>query len=180
MRPLRIGRVVSAIAEYNSYAASLCRFRYTQEMGRPELQLRLVQGGCILFIVLCAFCLHFGVLGSFEPAGREIKLVQFLMIVGAIWSAVVGFTFQRKLGRTAKRSQQGGSKSTPFTRWKAGHVMRLGSATSVGTWGLVLYYFHGPLRVVDTVLAVALVLLIAWKPSPSPDRNTAGKESVHP
>ena len=31
--------------------------------------------------------------------------------------------------------------------------MRLGSATSVGMWGLILYYFLGPLWVVDTVLA---------------------------
>jgi hypothetical protein len=68
-------------------------------MAKPDLQLRLVQGGCILFIVLYILLLHLGVLGSLEPAGREIKLVQFLIIVGAVWSAVVGFTFQRKLSR---------------------------------------------------------------------------------
>jgi len=149
-------------------------------MDKPALQLRLVQGGCLLFIVLCVLFLHFGLLGSLEPAGREIKLVQFLMIVGASWSAIVGFTFQSKLSRTAKRPQRAGSKSTPFTRWKAGHVMRLASATSVGTWGLALYYFHGPLWVVDTVLAVALVLLIAWKPDPAPDDTVANEQSSHP
>jgi hypothetical protein len=31
---------------YNSYAASLRPFRYTQKMAKPNLQLRLVQGGC--------------------------------------------------------------------------------------------------------------------------------------
>jgi hypothetical protein len=69
---------------YNSYAAGLRPFRYTQKMAKPDLQLRLVQGGCILFIVLYILLLHLGVLGSLEPAGREIKLVQLLIIVGAV------------------------------------------------------------------------------------------------
>ena len=149
-------------------------------MAKAELQLRLVQGGCLLFLVVCIFLLHFGVLGGLETAGRELKLVQFLMIVGAIWSAVVGFTFQRKLNRTATKPQRSGSKSTPFTRWKAGHVMRLGSATSVGTWGLALYYFQAPLWAVDTILALALILLLAWKPNTNPDSKIAGAPTVHP
>ena len=95
------------------------------------------------------------------------------MLVGAIWSAIVGFTLQRKVNRTAKRPQRAGSKSTPFTRWKAGHLMRLASATLVANWGLLLYYFQGPLWVVDTVFAAALILLIAWKPGTSPDNKIA-------
>lgn len=145
-------------------------------MANPELQLRLVQGGCVLFLVLCILLLHLGLLGSLEPAGREIKLLQLLMIVGAVWSAVVGFTFQRKLSRISK-SRRVGSKSTPFTRWKAGHIMRLASATSVGNWGLALYYFHGPLWLVDTALAVSLILLIAWKPSLAPEKNMGDEQS---
>src|SRR5579864_9556851 len=140
-------------------------------MAKPELQLRLVQGGCMLFIVLCILLLHLGVLGSLESAGREIKVVQLLIIVGAVWSAVVGFTFQGKLSRSSK-PRRVGSKSTPFTRWKAGHIMRLVSATSVGNWGLAMYYFHGPLWLVDTALAVALVLLIAWQPGLGPETKS--------
>jgi len=71
-------------------------------MAKPDLQLRLFQGGCMLFIVLCILLLHLGVLGSLEPAGREIRLVQLLIIVGAAWSAVVGFTFQRKLSELGR------------------------------------------------------------------------------
>jgi len=149
-------------------------------MGKPEFQLRLLQGGCLLFLVVCTLLLHFGALGSLEPAGRELKLRQLSMIVGAIWSAVVGFTFQRKVNRTATRPRRAESKSTPFTRWKAGHVMRIASATSVGTWGLALYYFHGPLWVVDTVLAAALILLVAWKPDTSPNNQIANVPSVRP
>jgi hypothetical protein len=147
-------------------------------MAKPEVQLRLVQGACMLFIVLCILLLHLGVLGSLEPAGRKIKVVQLLIIVGAVWSAVVGFTFQRKLSRISK-PRRVESKSTPFTRWKAGHIMRLASATSVGSWGLAMYYFQGPLWLVDTVLAVALVLLIAWKPGFGPENKIANEQSRH-
>lgn len=149
-------------------------------MGKPERQLRLLQGGCLLFLVICILLLHFGALGSLEPAGRELKFRQLLMLVGAIWSAVVGFTFQRKVTRTATRPRRAGSKSTPFTRWTAGHVMRLVSATSVGNWGLALYYFHGPLWVIDTVLGAALILLVAWRPDTSPNNQIASTPSVHP
>jgi hypothetical protein len=58
--------------------------------------------------------------------------------------------------------------------------MRLASATSVGTSGLALYYFLGPLWLVDTVLAVALVLLIAWKPGLNPENKIANEQSPHP
>ena|SRR5580693_3178024 len=104
-------------------------------MGKPERQLRLFQGGSILFLVVCIFLLYFGVLGSLEPDGRRMNFIQFLVIVGAIWSAVVGFTFQRRMTRSTTRLQRPTAKSTPFTRWRAGHVMRLGSATSVGMCG---------------------------------------------
>jgi len=137
-------------------------------MGKPEFQLRLFQGGCLLFLVGSILLLHFGALGSLEPAGRELKLTQFLMLVGAIWSAAGGFTFQRKLSRIATKPRRSGTKSTQFTRWKAGNVARLATATSVGTWGIALYYFRSPLWVVDMVLAVGLVLLLAWRPGTSP------------
>lgn len=57
--------------------------------------------------------------------------------------------------------------------------MRLASATSVGNWGLAMYYFHGPLWLVDTVLAVAFGLLIAWKPGLGPENNTANEQLRH-
>ena len=77
-------------------------------MGKPELQLRFLQGGCLLFLVICILLLHFGALGSLEPAGRELKFRQLLMLVGAIWSAVVELTFQRKVTRTATRPRRAG------------------------------------------------------------------------
>jgi hypothetical protein len=171
-------RVIGVIADYDSDAASLGRSRYTQEMERPERRLRLVQASCILFIVLCLLLLHFGALGSLEPAGREIKLVQFLMIVGAIWSAIVGFTFQRKVNRTATRPRRPSAKSTPLSRWMVGHFMRLASGTSVGMWGLALYYFRASLWLVNTTLGAGLALLLIWKPGASPDIAIAKNSSA--
>jgi len=147
-------------------------------MEKPEQQLRLIQGGCTLFVVLCILLLHLGVLGSPEPSGREIKLVQLLMIVGAIWSAVVGFTFQRRVNRAATRPRRPSTTSTPLSRWMVGHIMRLATGTSVGMWGLTLYYFHGPLWLVNAVLAAGLALLLIWKPGARPNIVMAKNQSV--
>lgn len=163
---VRVGRVRTP--SYDSYTPTLCGLATLRTMEKPELQLRLLQGGCLLFVVAWILLLHFGALGSLEPGGRELKLTQLLMLVGAIWSAAVGFTFQRKLTRIATQSRRSGNKSTPSTRRKAGHIVRLATATSVGTWGILLYYFRGPLWVVDTVSAIALILLVVWKPGGSP------------
>jgi hypothetical protein len=38
---------------------------------------------------------------------------------------------------------------------------------------MALYYFHGPLWLVDMVSAVALILLVAWKPGASPNAKCA-------
>jgi hypothetical protein len=140
-------------------------------MEKPEFQLRLLQGGCLLFVVAWILLLHFGALGSLEPAGRELKLTQLLMLVGAIWSAVGGFTFQRRLTRIATRSRRSANKSTPFTRWKAGHIGGLAMSTSVASWGMALYYFRGPLWVIDTDSAAALILLATWKPGSIPNAS---------
>jgi hypothetical protein len=122
---------MSEISWLRPLHSTLRAFATLRDMGKPEFELRLLQGGCLFFLVVWILLLHFGALGSLEPAGRELKFTQLLMLVGALWSAVVGFTFQRKLTRIATRSRRSGTTSTPFTRWKAGHVMRLATATSV-------------------------------------------------
>src|SRR6266852_2970338 len=104
-------------------------------MSKPERQLRLVQVGCILLVAFCIFVRH---IGSHESHGA-ISLGQWLVIVAAIWSAVGGFTLQRRITSAPTRSQRRSGRSTPFTRWRAGNIVRLWSATAVGLWALVLY-----------------------------------------
>src|SRR6266851_9431010 len=84
-------------------------------MNKPERQLRLVQVGCILLVASCIFVRH---MGSHE-SHNAISFGQWLVIVGAIWSAVGGFTLQRRITSAPTRSQRLSGRSTPFTRWRA-------------------------------------------------------------
>ena len=133
-------------------------------MSKPERQLRLVQVGCILLVASCIFVRH---IGSHESR-NAISLGQWLVIVAAIWSAVGGFTLQRRITSAPTRSQRLSGRSTPFTRWRAGNIVRVWSATAVGLWALVLYTIGGPSWLVNLFFAVGLLLLVAWSPGTSP------------
>jgi hypothetical protein len=134
-------------------------------MTKPERQLRMVQLAYVLFLVLCILLVYFGVLGDREPTST-INVTQALVVLLALWSGVSGFTLQRRL---RLRTQRTSTKSTLFTRWKVGHVFRLCSAMAVGLWGLVLYEIRGPLWIDDVLFAVALILLLVWRPGASPE-----------
>src|SRR5260370_39491381 len=99
-------------------------------MNKPERQLRLVQVGCILLVASCIFVRH---MGSHE-SHNAISFGQWLVIVGAIWSAGGGFTLQRRITSAPTRSQRLSGRSTPLTPWRAGNSGRLWGAVSIGTW----------------------------------------------
>ena|SRR5438128_1660128 len=134
-------------------------------MTKAERPLRFVQLACILFLVFCILLVYFGVLRNGEPS-PAISLTQGVVILLALWSAVSGFTYQRRL--LSGRAQRTSTKSTPFTRWRAGHIFRLWSAMAVALWGLLLNAIHGPLWIVGVLLAVGLILLLIWRPGVSP------------
>jgi hypothetical protein len=133
-------------------------------MSRPERQLRLVQGGEILFIVMCFFVKRIGTVES----GDSISAGQWVAIVAAIWCGVSGFTLQRRVNRIETRPPKRARKSTPLGRWRAGHLLRLTAATAVGLWGLVLHYSRGPEWIVNAFLGLALLLLLIWMPGAPP------------
>jgi FtsH-binding integral membrane protein len=132
-------------------------------VSKPEIQLRLVQAACVV-MVLASIGVSLGV----QRTPHGIMSVHWLMIVLAIWSAVSGFTLQRRIVNGPDRSQRRPKKSTPFTRWRAGNLARLSSAMSVGLWGLVLCEFGGPAWLVNTFFAIGLLLLLIWRPGASP------------
>lgn len=129
-------------------------------MSKPESQLRIVQLICLLFLaaMLCQiyFLPHIG--------NQASALSQTLVTFAAIWSAVSGFSLQRKI--VAIRSVT--AKSTPFSRWRTGHLLRLAFATSVGVWAYFLYVIGGLPWLVNVLFGLALVLLLVWKPGTRP------------
>src|SRR5882762_6723282 len=125
-----------------------------------ERQLRLVQVACILLVVACILVTNFGK----HERPDAITITQWLVIVSAIWTAVSGFTVQRRI----VRPRPGSGRSTPFSRWRAGHMLRLWSAAMVGAWALVLHEIGGPAWLVDTLFTLGLLLLLTWRPGASP------------
>jgi len=132
-------------------------------MNTPMRHLRLMQVGCILLVLACIWVSR---LGKHESQGG-ITAVHWVVTGAALWSAVSGFTLQRKLSRTPK-SQRVSNTSTPASRWKAGHVLRLASAAAVAMWALYLSELGGPPVLVNALFAIGVVLLLIWKPGAIP------------
>jgi len=133
-------------------------------MAKPERQLRMIQIACIVllgcFTVLAYVTAH----QNSQPA-THIGLGQGIIVVFALWPGVWGFLMQRTLLR---RRQPTSSKSTPFTRWRTGHIFRLWSAVTVGIWALLLVEFHGPLWISYVLFGFAMLLLLIWRPDAFP------------
>jgi hypothetical protein len=125
-------------------------------------QLRLIQIGCIILVVACGIAAYFA-----NDNSRTLWIAYQLLIgVAAFWSAVGGFTVERKL--RAKQPNGGQRASTPFTRWRTANIVRLWSAASVGLWGLVLVELGGSRAIAFVLLAVSVLLLVLWNPGVVP------------
>jgi hypothetical protein len=131
----------------------------------PERQLRVFQIVCIVFVAACTAITHSILLQSQHAPAWELCL----LVVLALWSATSGFRVQRMLTRVGNRPIPAGSRSTPVSRWKAGHAIRLATATSVGLWAMVLQVLGGSAFLVYLLIGIALALLLYWNPGPTPD-----------
>lgn len=131
-------------------------------------QLRLMQIGCLSVLVACAALAHWQ--ARENGSSSRIGTLPMVMIFLALWSATSGFTLQRKFQR---RPQASCSKSTLFRRWRAGHIVRLWTATASGIWALLLFEFHGPLWISDVLFGLAILLLLIWKPDAAPTLGEA-------
>ena len=124
-------------------------------------RLRLLQLGCIVLFLSCMALIYW----RRNPAEVPLGTRHWIVIVGVVWSAASGFTIQRRIVKGRPRRS---SRSTPFTRWRAGHIIRLWTATSLGFWAVVLSDWGGPRLVVNAFFAIGLVLLLIWSPGPAP------------
>jgi len=93
----------------------------------PVVKLHLAQLGCIVSVlagVALAYWRH-------NPDEVPLTTRHWIVMVAAVWSAVSGFTLQRRIvNRRPSRS----GRSTPFTRCRSGNIARLWTATSLGPW----------------------------------------------
>ena len=132
----------------------------------PRTQLRMVQFGCFILLILSIWLSR---VGSHKAQGQTTTL-HWVMFVAAIYSAISGFTLQRKLNRTA-RVRRVSSASTPFTRWRAANVLRLATATATGIWGLCLYEMGGPSILINALFVIGVVLVLIWSPGVTPPQT---------
>jgi hypothetical protein len=135
-------------------------------MSTPERQLRLVQVACILVVLTCL-----KVAMGVEISPGEITWVQWVVMAVALWAAVSGFTLQRQIVRHSDRPSRRPTRSTPFTRWRAGNLVRLACATSVALWGLILRENGGRMWIVNTLFGLGSLLLLIWRPGVSPEQS---------
>lgn len=128
-------------------------------------RLRLVQLGSVVLVLACIALVYW----RRNPAAVAISARHWLVIVAALWTGLSGFSFQRRmLNRPARAT--GSPRSTPLTHWRAGHLVRLWTAMSLGVWAVLLSDLAGPRWMVNALLAIALLLLVLWSPGPIRDQ----------
>src|SRR5258708_27827538 len=97
-------------------------------MSTHERQLRLVQVPCI-GTLLTSIRISLRVQGTTHGS----SLIQWIVIVLALSCAVQGFTLQRQIVKDRPRPPQRRlRRSTPFSRWSAGNLVRLPAAAALG------------------------------------------------
>src|SRR5579862_3050366 len=99
-----------------------------QSFPRNVRGLRVVQVVCVLLALSSAWLIA---LGRSRGHGALTPVHGFVALA-AIYCAVSGFTFQRKIAMRSSRPQE------TMRRWRVGHLMRLATATGVSLWGAVL------------------------------------------
>lgn len=156
--------------DYNGYADSFlnvgddAQLSYAAAVSSPTRGLRLYQIALIAFILACFLVKRMGPMETHH----DISPIDWIFIVAAIWSAVSGFRMQRKISRRTS------SRSTPLERWRAGHALRLCAAMSVGLWGTLVHYFGGPEWLANVLLGFGMLLLLVWRPGPTPIQAQPG------
>ena len=128
----------------------------------PVWQLRLVQ---VVLILVALGVAAFDVSRKLAIHGGMTPFHWFVAGL-AVYGGFSGFKVQKILNRPVRPNPR--RRSTPFSRWRAGHLVRLFCALSVAMWGVVLSEFYGPSWVVYALYALGLLLLLIWTPGANP------------
>jgi len=104
-----------------------------------------------------------------------IRPIHWVIVLAAIYCAFSAFTLQRTITKGPKR-QPTKIASTPLSRWRAGHLVRLFFPLSVALWGDVLVISGGPSWLAYSLCGLGILLLLVWRHEnvpvqPEPSRN---------
>lgn len=132
----------------------------------PERKFRFLQLFCVFAVVTC-IRIRLKVQGSTDGS----VFVQWMVFALALSCTVQGFLVQRRITEPSPSIRRS-ARSTPFTRWRAGNLVRLGFPTAVGCWALILSEHGGQAWQVVSLFALSLLLLI-WSPGRSPNATNA-------
>jgi hypothetical protein len=136
-------------------------------MLKTERQFRVVQMFCILVVLAC-----FQVALKLVQTSPEITPIQWVLVGMGVWAIFSGFMLEREIVGYPNRVRRPSARSTPFSRWRAGNLVRVASATSVALWGLILRESGGPSSIAYTFFVIAGLLLLVWRPSARPIEGT--------
>lgn len=125
-----------------------------------ERHFRILQLCCIVTVLVF---FRFG--RAVADTATEPTLMRWVVIGMGVWASTAGFILERKIVRSGARSS---NRSTPLSRWRAGNLLRVASASSVAAWGLILRVIGGPALIANIFFAVAGILLVIWRPSARP------------
>jgi hypothetical protein len=128
-----------------------------------ERHFRVVQVFCILVVLTC-----FRVALMVDKTSPEITAIQWILIGMGVWAILSGFILERQIVRHPNKAPRRSTRSTPFSRWRAGNLVRVASAASVACWGLILRENGGRSWIANIFFVVAGLLLLIWRPRARP------------
>src|SRR5215467_5981470 len=116
--------------------------------------LRVVQLVCVLFVGFIA------ALMTYVGANRRherMTATNVVILLMALYAGVSSFTFPKWLNKRRIRPVQ--SRSTPYSRWRAGHIVRLNLSTTMAIWAMLLKSTGGPGWMAYGLCGLAIALL---------------------
>jgi len=128
-----------------------------------ERHFRVLQVICIVVVLTC-----FRVALKVDKTSPEVTPVQWLSIGMGFWAIASGFIIERKICHGPDKSSRRPTRSTPLSRWRAGNLVRIMSATALACWGLILRENGGLALIAYVFFFAAGILLLVWKPRALP------------
>jgi hypothetical protein len=135
--------------------------------------LRIIQ---IAFIVYTIFL--FWIIRIIPANSPHISLTPFdwAVVVIALIDAAISFIIPNILARAGNRP--GAAAMSPIQQWMGRKIVRMAFSLSVSLFGLVLHTTGCPDRVVKSLMALGLILLLFCGPGDVPDPSSTHGSSA--